>query len=34
MKSYKQVKDLIKNIARKNDINSQVLFRNYILERL
>lgn len=34
MKSGKQIKDLINNIARKKNINAQVLLRNYMLERL
>ncbi|RJR28197.1 hypothetical protein C4561_00365 [candidate division WWE3 bacterium] len=34
MKSSRQLKDLIKNMAREKDINAQILLRNYMLERL
>ncbi|UJL45832.1 nucleotidyl transferase AbiEii/AbiGii toxin family protein [Virgibacillus sp. NKC19-16] len=34
MKSSRQLKDLIKNMAKEKDINSQILLRNYMLERL
>ncbi len=34
MKNLRQIKDLIKNMARENDINAQILLRNYMLERL
>ncbi len=34
MKNLRQLKDLIKNIAKENDINAQILLRNYMLERL
>lgn len=34
MKNLRQIKDLIKNIAKEKDINSQILLRNYMLERL
>ncbi len=30
----KQIKDLIRNKAKKNNINAQILLRNYMLERL
>lgn len=30
----KQIKDLIRNQARKNNIDAQILLRNYMLERL
>lgn len=34
MRNERQVKDLIKNLAKKKDINAQILLRNYMLERL
>jgi|GEM_PF-2140913 len=34
MKNLRQLKDLIKNISRENNINSQILLSNYMLERL
>jgi predicted nucleotidyltransferase component of viral defense system len=34
MKNLRQVKDLIKNLAKEKDINAQILLRNYMLERL
>lgn len=34
MKTSRQLKDLIKNMASKKDINAQILLRNYMLERL
>lgn len=34
MRTLRQVKDLINNMARENDINPQILLRNYMLERL
>lgn len=34
MKNLRQVKDLIKNMAKEKDINAQILLRNYMLERL
>lgn len=34
MKNLRQSKDLIKNMAKEKDINSQILLRNYMLERL
>lgn len=34
MKNLRQLKDLIKNMARENNINAQILLRNYMLERL
>lgn len=34
MKNLRQLKDLIKNISKKTDINAQILVRNYVLERL
>ena len=30
----KQIKDLIRNQAKKNNIDAQILLRNYMLERL
>ena len=29
-----QLKDLIKNLAKEKNINSQVLLRNYMMQRL
>lgn len=34
MKNLRQLKDLIKNMAKENNINAQILLRNYMLERL
>lgn len=34
MKNATQLKDLIRNVAKQKDINSQILMRNYMLERL
>lgn len=34
MKSARQVKDLIRNMAKEKDINAQILQRNYLFERL
>lgn len=34
MKTSRQLKDLIKNMANEKDINAQILLRNYMLERL
>jgi predicted nucleotidyltransferase component of viral defense system len=34
MKNLMQVKDLIKNLAKEKNINSQVLLRNYMMQRL
>lgn len=34
MKSSRQLKDLIRNVAKQKDLNSQLLMRNYMLERL
>ncbi|HHX37944.1 MAG TPA: nucleotidyl transferase AbiEii/AbiGii toxin family protein [Clostridiaceae bacterium] len=34
MRTLRQVKDLINNMARENHINPQILSRNYMLERL
>lgn len=34
MKNLRQLKDLIKNMSRENNINAQILLRNYMLERL
>ncbi len=34
MKNLRQLKDLIKNMAHENNINAQILLRNYMLERL
>ena len=34
MRTLRQIKDLINNIARKKSINPQVLLRNYMMERL
>lgn len=33
MKKLRQLKDLIKNLAKEKDINAQILLRNYMLER-
>ncbi len=34
MKNLRQLKDIIKNMAKEKDINTQILLRNYMLERL
>ena len=34
MRSLRQIKDMIKNIAKDKKLNSQVLLRNYMMERL
>lgn len=34
MKNLRQLKDLIRNISRENNINAQIILRNYMLERL
>ncbi len=34
MGNLRQLKDRIKNISKKTDINAQILLRNYMLERL
>ena len=34
MKNLRQIKDLIRNMAREKGINAQILLRNYMLERL
>lgn len=34
MKNARQVKDLIRNLAKQKDINAQILLRNYLFERL
>lgn len=34
MKSARQLKDLIRNVAKQKDLDSQLLMRNYMLERL
>lgn len=34
MKNLRQLKDLIKNSSKEKNINSQILLRNYMLERL
>lgn len=34
MRSLRQVKDLINNMAKQKDINAQILLRNYMMERL
>lgn len=34
MRSLRQIKDLINNMAKKKDINVQILLRNYMMERL
>lgn len=33
MKNLRQLKDLIKNLAKEKDVNAQILLRNYMLER-
>lgn len=33
IKTSKQLKDLIRNMARKNSADTQVLLRNYMMER-
>lgn len=32
MRSLRQVKDLINNMAKQKDINAQILLRNYMIE--
>ena len=34
MKNSRQLKDLIRNMAKEKGINAQILLRNYMLERL
>lgn len=34
MRSSRQLKDLIKNVAKEKNINAQIFLRNYMLERL
>lgn len=34
MRNLRQLKDLIKNMAKEKNINAQILLRNYMLERL
>jgi predicted nucleotidyltransferase component of viral defense system len=34
MKNLMQLKDLIKNLAKEKNISSQVLLRNYMMQRL
>jgi hypothetical protein len=34
MKNSRQLKDLIRNMAKEKGINAQILMRNYMLERL
>ena len=34
MKNLMQLKDLIKNLTKEKNINSQVLLRNYMMQRL
>lgn len=34
MRTLRQIKDLINNMAKKNSINPQILLRNYMMERL
>lgn len=34
MKNLRQIKDLIKNMTKKNSVNAQILLSNYMLERL
>ncbi|MDK2933999.1 MAG: hypothetical protein PWP27_1809 [Clostridiales bacterium] len=34
MKSSTQLKALIRNLAKKKNINAQILMRNYMFERL
>lgn len=34
MRSLRQIKDLIKNVAKDKKLNSQILLRNYMMERL
>ena len=34
MRSLRQIKDMIKNVAKDKKLNSQVLLRNYMMERL
>lgn len=34
MKNLRQLKDIISNMSKENNINAQILLRNYMLERL
>ncbi len=34
MRTLRQIKDLINNMAKKKNINPQILLRNYMMERL
>lgn len=34
MRILRQIKDLINNMAKKKNINPQILLRNYMMERL
>lgn len=34
MRTLRQIKDLINNMAKKKNINPQILIRNYMMERL
>jgi len=34
MRSLRQIKDIIRNVAKDKKLNSQVLLRNYMMERL
>lgn len=34
MNNLRQLKDLIKNLSKENNLNAQILLRNYMLERL
>lgn len=34
MRSLRQVKDLINNLAKDKNINAQILLRNYMMERI
>ncbi|PTV93044.1 hypothetical protein C8C76_15510 [Halanaerobium saccharolyticum] len=34
MKNLMQLKDLVKNLAKEKNINSQVILRNYMMQRL
>lgn len=34
MKNLRQLKDLIKNMAKDNNVNAQIILRNYMLEGL
>jgi len=33
MRSLRQIKDMIKNVTKAKKLNSQVLLRNYMMER-